>query len=204
MEEKLKGEEGEKVEGINSKAGVFSVSVSGTQEEPKIDIEEFTTPMGMKVGGSAIIQQWKGYQPGLFLRVGGEKVYIQCAEGIERIRGKIEKLPHKVYMARKVPITIDSDGYKIETMRWEVEGLCETEKGTLISESRLTNFLDWKDIMEITVKEAMKLWAQEKEEEYIKVNEEGNKRDKAMFDADVAEVGYHQACDNAGIPKFLR
>lgn len=195
----------EKAVEIKSAAGNFCVLISGTQEEPTIKAESFLAGGKVKVQGKATLQHWtkKGLKEGLHFDI-GTGIYIQCPEGIDKIRAEIAKLSHKIYWARKIPVTIDSDGYKINTTRWEVDGICQTEKGTLISEGHLTNFLDKKGIVEIIKSDAMKLWAEENEESYIKINEEGNKRAKALFEDDESEVGYWQACENAGIPKFLR
>ena len=188
---------------IESKAGVFNVSISGTQEEPKIEIQKFVAANGMTIGGSAVLQHRKGQHPGLFLRVRSEKVYIQCPVGVDKIKQGIAKLPHKKYWARKVEEIIDSDGYKITTKQWKFDCGCWTEKSTLISDTEMGRFLDAKDIREIEICDAVKMWADEREKAHIKANEEGSKRTQAIFDDDEADAGYSQACENAGIPKFL-
>jgi len=207
-EEKAAASEAVKDEGmrieIESKAGTFNVSISGTQEEPKIEIRKFVATNGMTIGGSAILQHRKGQQPGLFLRVRTEKVYIQCPVGVEKIRQEIATLPHKKYWARKVKETIYADGYNVKLKVWKFDCACWTEKSTLISDTEMGRFLDAKDIREIEICDAVKMWADEKEKAHIKANEDGGKRARAIFDDDEGEAGYWQACENPGIPKFLR
>lgn len=189
---------------IKNKSGMkVEIEISGTQEETKITAKPFEI-QGRKSGGEAVIQHWKhkGAEEGLFFRNGD--TYMQCASEMSRIREAIAQLPHKKYLAQKVAKEINSDGYIINTTEWKFGCMPKTEKGTIVTETEMGRFLDAKSITEIEMHEAMKLWADEKEEAHIKANVEGNKRAKAIFDDDEADQGYDQACDNADIPKFLR
>lgn len=189
---------------IKSKSGMkVEIEISGTQEETKIIAKPFEI-QGRKSGGEAVIQHWKhkGAEEGLFFRSGD--TYMQCASEMPRIREVIAQLPHKKYFAKKVAREINSDGYIINTSEWKFGCMPKTEKGTIVTETEMGRFLDEKKITEIEMPAAMKLWADEKEEAHIRVNIEGNKRSQAIFDDDESDQGYAQACENAGIPKFLR
>lgn len=189
---------------IKSKSGMkVEIEISGTQEEPKIVTKPFEI-QGRKSGGAAVIQHWKrnGAEEGLFFQDGD--TYMQCATEMPRIREAIAQLPHKKYFAQKVGKEINSDGYIINTTEWKFGCMPITENGTVVTENEMGRFLDAKGITQIEMHEAMKLWADEKEEARIKANIEGNKRSKAIFDDDESDQGYNQACENAGIPKFLR
>lgn len=179
------------------------IEISGTQEETKIIAKPFEI-QGRKSGGEAVIQHWKhkGAEEGLYFRNGD--TYMQCASEMPRIKDAIAQLSHKKYFAQKVAKEINSDGYIIDTTEWKFGCMPITEKGTVVTETEMGRFLDAKNIIEIEMHEAMKLWASEKEEAHIKANVEGNKRAKAIFDDDESDQGYDQACENAGIPKFLR
>ena len=107
-------------------------------------------------------------------------------------------------MAKKVDVTIDADGHKISTGKWKFDTSMRTENDTLIPDWNMSHFLNEKGIAEIEIKDAIKMWEDEKEAKYLSRNIKGDKAAKAMFEADVAEVGYNQACENAGIPKNLR
>lgn len=189
---------------IKSKSGMrVEIEISGTQEETKIIAKPFEI-QGRKSGGEAVIQHWKhkGAEEGLYFRNGD--TYMQCASEMPRIKDAIAQLSHKKYFAQKVAKEINSDGYIIDTTEWKFGCMPITEKGTVVTETEMGRFLDAKNIIEIEMHEAMKLWASEKEEAHIKANVEGNKRAKAIFDDDESDQGYDQACENAGIPKFLR
>lgn len=189
---------------IKSKSGIeVEIELSGTQEDPTIIAKPFEV-QGRKVSGSAMIQHWKhkGAEEGLFFQNGD--AYLQCANEMTKIREAITQLPHKKYIAQKVSKEINSDGYIINTTEWKFGCMPMTEKGTIVTETEMGRFLDAKGITQIEMHEAMKLWADEKEEAHIKANVEGKKRAKAIFDDDESDQGYDQACENANIPKFLR
>lgn len=190
---------------IKAKSGAdIPITVSGTQDNPIIKADGSFMMGGKKVTGNANIQHWKskGAEEGLFFQQ--PKVYIQCAADISKVKDAISNLPSDVYMAKKVDATIDADGHKISTGKWQFDKIMETEGGTLIPDWHMADFLDKKGIDEIEIADAVKMWADEKEAKYLSRNIEGDKRAKVMFESDVAEVGYQQACENAGIPKNLR
>lgn len=197
---------------ITSKNGTeITLTISGTQEDPKITAERFVV-RGKKMYGAATIlqhlgrkgsQEYRTTEAGLLFKE-AQRTYIQCADAMPAIRAAVADLPHKQYWARKVDDIIDLDGDRCPVTRWEFDRALKTEKDTYISESEMGSYLDSKGVTEIEIADAVRMWADEKEEVRIKANEAGNKRAKAMFDADVAEVGYRQACENAGIPKHLR
>ena len=195
---------------IVSKNGTeITLEITGTQEEPKITSEKFV------IGGNRVPScepTIHDHMPGnrntdaglLFRRIMEQNVYVQCAASIPAIRETIAKLPHKHYWARKVEDTVDADGDICTVERWEFDKALQTEAGTYITESEMGSYLDSKLIVDIEIADAVKMWADEKEAAHITANEAGNARAKAMFDADEAEVGYEQACENADIPEFLR
>jgi len=191
---------------IKAKSGAdIPLTISGTQEKPRISADGSFKMGGKKVTGRADIQHWKskGAEEGLFF--GNPKVYVQCAAEISKVKDIIAKLPRERYMAKKVDVTVDADGQKITTGKWKFDkASMRTERDTLIPDWEMSSFLDEKGIDEIEIKDAIEMWAEEKEEKYLSRNIKGDKRAKAMFEADVAEVGYDQACENAGIPKNLR
>jgi len=190
---------------IESEAGTFNVSVSGTQEQTIIVADPFMAGGKVKIQGRATIQHWteKGLEEGLHFLV-GRGIYIQCPKGITEIREAIAELPHKKYWARKIKEVQYADGDNIEVVVWKFDCGCWTEKSTLISDMEMGRFLDRRGITEIEIDKATKMWADEKEEAHTKADEEGNKRIQAIFDDDEADAGYEQACENAGIPKFLQ
>ena len=190
---------------VQSRAGTFSVEVSGTQENPIVcTTEPFMAGGIRKVDGDAVVSDGsvRKAQPGLYFRSGD--VYIQCPDAVKEIQAAIAELPHKVYWARKVKEVLNADGDKIEVEKWHFDCGCWTERGTFISETAMGWFLDAKGITEIEIVDAVKMWADEKEDAHIKANEEGNKHAEAIFQDDEADQGYEQACENAGIPRFLR
>ncbi len=193
---------------IISKNGTeITLAISRTQEAPKIVAEKFEIG-GKKVYGAATVQPRMAgtkqkTEAGLFFWT-PQRTYVQCAAAMPMIWAAIAELPHKEYWARKVDDTTDADGDIIAIQRWEFDKLLETEAGTTIGEERMGDFLDSKGITEIKIVDAVKMWAEEKEEAHIKANEAGNARAKAIFEADEAEEGYNQACENAGIPRWMR
>jgi len=190
---------------ITAKNGTeIPLVISGTQDNPTIKADGSFMMGGKKVTGTANIQHWKskGAEEGLFFQQ--PKVYVQCAAEMSKVRDSISKLPVDKYMAKKVDVTIDADGHKISTGKWQFDRIMETVDGTLIPDWEMSRFLDKKGINEIEIKDAVKMWAEEKEAKYLSRNIEGDKKAKEMFEADIVEVGYHQACENAGIPKNLR
>ena len=189
---------------IKSKNGMdVDINISGTQENPKITAKKFNV-QGKTVSGEATIQHWKhkGVEEGLYFRK--SDVYMQCASAMPKIKNAISNLPPEKYYAQKTENIIDSDGYKIPVQKWLFDKPMETEKGTTITEDRMASFLDSKKIEKIEIDDAIKMWADEREAVYIRVNRDGNKRAQAIFDDDVVDVGYKQACENAGIPKHLQ
>lgn len=186
---------------IQSKTGIdIDLVIRGTQEDPKIVAGPFMAG-GKKVSGNAVMQHWKhkGAEEGLYFRK--QEVYVQCATAMKQIRKAISELPHKKYYAEKVEDVAYADGYNVLVQKWKFDRMLKTERGTIISDSTLGTFLDAKGITKIEIGDAIRMWADERESAYIEINESGNRRAKAMFEADVAEVGYRQACENAGIPK---
>ena len=197
---------------IISKNGTeITLEISGTQEETKIIAEKFTI-VGKKVYGDAVLcdhygkkgsSEYNSTEAGLLFWT-AQKTYVQCAEAMPAIQGAIAALPHKEYWARKVQDTVDADGDICTVHVWEFDKVLKTEKTTWITETEMGLFLDSKTITEIKIDDAVQLWADEKEETHLKAEEKGNARAKAMFEADEAEEGYDQACENAGIPSFMR
>jgi len=193
---------------ITSKNGTdITLAISGTQEAPKITADRFEIAGNQVYGAATILPHFRkndGSEPGLLFRDMPQNIYIQCADAMPAILAAIAELPHKQYWARKVDDTVDADGDRCLVTRWEFDRMLQTERGTVITEGRMGDFLDSKDITEIEIADAVRMWAEEKEEAHIKANEAGNKRAKAIFDDDEADAGYTQACENAGIPKELR
>ena len=62
------------------------------------------------------------------------------------------------------------------------------------------NYLDSKNITEIQIDDAIRMWVSEKKENYI----HENSAETAGFEIDEIEEGYSQACENAGIPRIFR
>jgi len=190
---------------IKSKSGVaMPFALSGTKENPEIRVDGSFKIGGKTITGTGKIQHWKhkGAEEGLYFR--DKDVYVQCASEISKIKDAISKLPAETYSAKKVERIIDSDGYKIPTMKWEFDKPMKTEKGTLIPDWQMGAFLDEKGIDDISIEDAVKMWAEEREDAYNELKRRGDAKAQAMFDDDVADVGYQQACENAGIPKGLR
>lgn len=189
---------------ITAKNGTeIELTITGTQETPEITAEKFVV-QGVKVYGKATthtsLRRSPGSEAGLLFWT-SRTVYIQCADAMPAIQAAIAELPHKQYWAQKVETVIDADGDRCTVQKWEFDRRLQTEKGTSIAESEMGSYLDSKNITEILITDAVQMWADEKEETHIKANKAGNARAKAMFDVDVAEVGYQQACENADIPK---
>jgi len=67
--------------------------------------------------------------------------------------------------------------------------------------SEMGNYLDSKNITEIQIDDAIRMWVSEKKENYIHENSVG---EQVRFEIDEIEEGYSQACENAGIPRILR
>lgn len=190
---------------ITSKNGTeITLAITGTQEDPNITAERFEIG-GNAVYGAANIQHWKskGVEEGLFFRR-PQQIYVQCAASMPAIRAAIAELPNKEYWARKIERKIDADGDICTVLKWEFDSILSTEVGSIISESEMGSYLDSKGITEIEIADAVKMWADENEAARIKANEAGNARAKAMFNADVAEVGYQHACENVGILRGCR
>jgi hypothetical protein len=185
---------------IRSKSGMkLTIEVSGTQEEPIIVVREFEV-QGKKTGGNAIIQHWsrQNVEEGLYFIKGD--VYVQCASAMPAIREVIAHLPHKKHFARKVGRIIDSDGYQIQVQEWKIDRMAHRADGNLIGETALGRFLDKMGITEIEICEAEKLWDENHDLAAMqKVEAEGARRARAIFDDDEADQGYAQACENAGI-----
>ena len=99
----------------------------------------------------------------------------------------------KQYWARKAEV-------------WEFDKSPSTDFCTTIADDIADDiigaYLDSKGITEIEIGVAVKMWLDEREEVHTKII--ASPEAKAMFDADEAEVGYQQACENVGIPTFLR
>lgn len=189
---------------ITAKNGTkIALDITGTQEAPAIIADAFTM-QGKNVGGVATLQHWrhKGAEEGLFFRKAN--VYVQCAAAMPTIRAAIAELPPAQYWARKTSKTVDADGDICTVDVWKFDKTLRTEAGTIISESEMEHYLNSKGITEIEIADAVKMWAGEREGAKIKANKEGNLRADAVFDADVAEVGYAQACENAGSPREVR
>ncbi len=209
---KLTGRESEMTT-ITSKNGTeITLEIAGTQEEPKITAERFVIA-GNTVYGAATIQkhsgrkgsvEYRNTEAGLHFSEPTQMIYVQCAAAMPAIRAAIAELPHEEYWARKIERKIDADGDICTVQKWEFDDLLCTEAGSIISEREMESYLDSKGITEIEIADAVKMWADEKEATRIKANEAGNARAKAMFEADEVEVGYHQACENAGIPRGMR
>jgi len=193
---------------ITSKNGTeITLEITGTQEAPEITAEKFTV-QGVKVYGKATIHEHMSgakttTEAGLLFWK-SQKVYIQCAAAMPAIQAAIAELPHKQYLARKITVAVGADGDICTIFVWEFDKSLTTKAGTHIADGTMGVYLDSKGITEIEIADAVKMWADEKEAAHIKANEAGNARAQAMFDADEAEVGYDQACENADIPKFLR
>jgi hypothetical protein len=184
---------------ITSKSGMrISIEISGTQEEPIIAAQDFSV-QGKKVGGNAVIQHWgrQNVEEGLYFRLGD--AYMQCAAAMPVIREAIAQLPHKKYYARKVERVIDSDGYQIPVQEWKIDRMAHRADGNLIGETELGRFLDSQNVTEIEIGEAEKLWNENHDLAAMqKIEVEGHRRARAIFDDDAADQGYAQACENAG------
>lgn len=192
----------EKLKIICKNGQVIDITISGTTDDEKIIVEPFQI-QDRKVYGEGVIQHWKSknLEEGLYFRRGD--VYMQCANEMPKIKKVISELPKTKYYASKRGETIDSDGYEITTTKWKFDKIPQTEKGTVIFEHQLGDFLDRKGINHIEMDKAMKLWAEENEEAYLKREKEGLKRAQAVFDDDEADQGYDQACENAGISRNI-
>lgn len=184
---------------ITTKSGIkLRITITGTQEEPIIVAEDFQV-QGKKVGGKATIQHWTSHnvEEGLYFDSGD--VYFQCAPSMPAIRDEISKLPQKKYYIRKYTEILDSDGYQIPVQKWKFEKYPRRVDGNIITERSMTDFLDSLGITEIEVSEAEKLWNENHDiAKMQKVETEGRKRAQAIFNDDVADQGYLQACENAG------
>ena len=188
---------------IKSKTGyVFEAQVTGLQEKHHIYILPFNA-QGRTIEGKAIIgrQSRDDNDRGLYIGKG----FIRCSnEELRKIENQIKKLPHRHYYAKKQEEIVSVDGNALSILRWHFDKLMTTAKGTIIMDVEMGAFLDTKKITEIELSEAIQLWSEEKETEHITIEKQGAKYAKAVFDDDELEVGFAQACDNAGLPSFLQ
>ena len=118
--------------------------------------------------------------------------------------GRVQAIEAEKQYIRKVTETLYSDGYNIPHEKYVCDHLLVTAKKTIIQASVMFDFLAGKNIDRILVVDAVKMWAEEKEEAHLKAQKIGLERARAIFEDDEADAGYDQACDNAGIDKFLR
>ena len=169
---------------IKAKSGAeIPLVISGTKEKPIIKADGSFMMGGKKVTGTANIQHWKSKraEEGLFFN--RPKIYVQCAAAMPKVRGSIDKLSETEYFAIKTTEKVNADGDIISVGKWSFDRRLKTEKGTYISDSEMSRYLDQKGITEIEIDDAVKMWADEKEEKKIKANIEGNKRARAMDEA---------------------
>ena len=177
----------------------FTIELAGTQDNPIIYADKYTLSNGVCIQGTASIQHWKskGAQPGLYFKNNG--VYVQCPSGIEILKKEISKLPVEKKFARKELERITSNG-SITVEKWHFDCTMWDSNGEFISESEMGDFLDKQGIKEIEICEAVKLW--ENKPQKKKRTDKYNAQ--FQFEIDEIEEGYIQACENAGIPTYLR
>ena len=176
----------------------FTIELAGTQDNPIIYADKHTLSNGVCIQGTASIQHWKskGAQPGLYFKNNG--VYVQCSSGIETLKKEISKLPVEKKLARKELEKITSDG-SITVEKWVFDCMMWNSKGEFISEDEMERFLDKQGIKEIEINEAIKLY---ENRPLKKITNKYNAQ--FQFETDEIEEGYIQACENAGIPTYLR
>jgi hypothetical protein len=168
---------------IKSKSGILlNISVSGTKENPKINVADFKAG-GKTIGGPATIQHWKsqGVEEGLYFDRGG--AYTQCAQEMPKIKEAISKLPSEETEARKVKEVVDVDGDKVVVSHWKFDKPAHWSDGVAIGEDALGRFLDSRGIKNITISDAEKLWNENHDlSERKKKDEESRKLAQQMQD----------------------
>jgi hypothetical protein len=106
-------------------------------------------------------------------------------------------------VAKKMMVKISADGESFEAERWQLpRKILKTEKGTIIPEERMIRFLDQKNLKEIDIDEAIKMWAVEKEDAHLKNEERGKKKAQAIYNDDAADQGPRQATANLGLKSW--
>jgi hypothetical protein len=153
---------------IDTKAGQMKIEVSGTKQNP---VAKFVG--GMFDGLSAKPQHWshKNLEAGIFVE--GKRAYIQNAKANEELKNLISELPEEIKVIRKVKKLVDLDGDIVETEKYEGIGICEDEDGMLIPASEIEAMLTEKEIHEIEKNEAIKMWSEEKKQEYLEAQKKG-------------------------------
>ena len=176
----------------------FNVELAGTQDNPIIYAEKHTLSNGVCIQGMGRIQHWshKGLKQGLYFRE--VDVYVQCPEDVQKIKEEISKLPVEKKYARKELEKITSDG-SIIVEKWNFDCPMWDSNDEFISDDEMGDFLDKQDIKQIEIDEAIKLY------ENRPLKKITDKYDaQFQFETDEIEEGYIQACENAGIPTYLR
>ena len=175
----------------------FTIELAGTQDNPIIYADKYTLSNGVCIQGIGRIQHWrhKGLKQGVYFRE--VDVYVQCPDSVQKIKEEILKLPIEKKFARKELEKITSDG-SITVEKWVFDCMMWNSKGEFISEDEMERFLDKQGIKEIEINEAIKLY----ENRPVKKNNKYNAQ--FQFETDEIEEGYIQACENAGIPTYLR
>ena len=174
----------------------FNIELTGTQDNPIITAEKHIFRDGVHIHGKARLQHWKGLQQGLYFR--DVDVYVQCPESTKKIKDEILKLPIEKKFARKELEKITSDG-SITVEKWVFDCPMWDSNGEFISDDEMGDFLDKQGTKEIEIDEAIKIY----ENRSLKKREEKYNA-QFQFETDEIEEGYIQACENAGIPKYLR
>ena len=175
----------EEIEIIVKNGTRIILTITGTQEKPEIRANEVKIA-GKILSGIVHIQHWKhkGAEEGLLFTY--QNVYVQCKEAMPTIRATIKKLPLQKYWARKSEKTIDLDGDLCKIQKWEFDKILKTEKNTYIPEIEMGNYLDSKNITEIQIDDAIRMWVSEKKENYIHENSVG---EQVRFEIDEIEEG---------------
>ena len=129
--------------------------------------------------------------------------WIDETEKVEQAKdGRIAAKEEESKYIRKEKEILYSDGDNILSERYVCDKkLLETKKGTIITESEMFRFLREKKIDRILVSEAVKMWADEKEEKRIEAEKKSRMRAQAIFEDDESDAGYAQACENAGVDR---
>ena len=166
---------------LRTKTGFeVDVTVEGTQEEPIIAVTPFKAN-GRTIGGEARIQHWKskGLEEGLYCSTGD--AYFQMAAAMPVIREAIAKLPHKIYMARKVTEIVDLDGDRCPVTKWHFDMagclITSPKTGEIIGAESMARFLESIGVTEMEITEAARLWSEVNEtpEKIAKRAEEAEK-----------------------------
>jgi len=151
---------------VISKSGLkLTLEFSGTQEAPAIMLSHVAGKPTVK-GPCRIAASQKrtGKTP-----MPADSLYVEAAKGfiqldLAPIRAAIAALPAKIYMARRATEIIDMDGDRCPVMKWGFEMLLTSPKtGEVINQDAMSSFLSSKNLSEIEISEACRMWANEME-----------------------------------------